>query len=249
MPTLVTPHPTPAGGFPLVLNSQLRDGGVAQAAFPSAAAVDVTRHNQCLNPKFGASVTTNWTNGGLATFAAGNLSLNQGLPAGVTTGLHCVGTGGGQTATCNSLSVTNAVPAFFSVSVYIVSSDGPGINLRIRNSAGANKVVGPDAGLPVAGGRFTRIALGVVPDATDANYKCDVGQLGNGNIDFWFTCCIMEVSPVFKPYFDGGSADIETTWDGAAELSASTKTNAAAADTFKAMRVLTAAGTLAAAAT
>ncbi len=36
----VTPHATPAGGFPLKLTTQKRDGTVVSVTFPTSSAVD-----------------------------------------------------------------------------------------------------------------------------------------------------------------------------------------------------------------
>lgn len=186
--------------------------------------------NLSTNPKAATLATTNWANNGCATFdTTGALPTLSGLPAGVSTGFHCIG---GDNADGVTHTIAGAqVGDIFTVSVYarVVAFAGASrIELQTGGGTGVFTVTGDGATnrLSSAGGNFVRLTLGFTC-TTAGTLVFQLRQLTAGACEWHHTAVLVErTTNANAPlaYFDGNSgasSGADANWEGAANLSAS----------------------------
>jgi hypothetical protein len=192
------------------------------------------RYNLATNPRAGAGATTGWANGGLVTFDTFS-GGGAGLPAGITTGFRCIGNTGGDMATQSGIAAVSGATYTFSVYVKIISSDGPGVALRVRDDAGA--VLGTSATYSTVGANFAQISITVTAAAAGTNWRLDVRQVGATNIEWRYSAVLIEEAASAGDYFDGDTST-DAGWFAAAHASISGKGAFVAGTTTRTFEIL-----------
>jgi hypothetical protein len=251
----VTPHPTPKGGFPLRLTSAQLDGDTVSVTFPSSAAVEINRINLCPIPRPRAGSA--WTSGAGATVTLGSTDAAPGLPnpqfiSGDIAKL--VSANGANTDYIDYAAATGlaaAASTAYNLSAYVfitaasVSGDVKIDGLQWDGSNVLTVAAGSVATLP-SKGSWWRVTQPVTTIGGTAKLGIRISHSTPTTADVaYVTGAMIELANNAGSYFDGASEQ-EASWNGTAFASASTNTVDPAI--YKTMQVMTAADTLAAAA-